>query len=324
MNIVVLDGKAFNPGDLSWEPIRTLGSLTVYDNSTDDEVVARAAEAEIVLTNKVRFPAALFEKLPRLRYVGVLATGYNTIDVVAARKHGVTVTNVPGYSTDSVAQLTFAHLLNLTFQLADHTESVRRGDWCRSDMFCYWFGPLVELTGQTLGLIGFGAIGRRVASIAAAFGMRVIAYTPRLLPGSEPAPEVRAVSLETLLAESDVVSLHCPLTPENRHLIDADRLSMMKRTAFLINTSRGPLIDETALAEALQAGRPAGAGLDVLASEPPHRDCPLLGLKNCFITPHIAWGTLAARQRLLQVVTDNIAAFLNGEPQHVVNPSDAS
>ncbi|MDR3109686.1 MAG: D-2-hydroxyacid dehydrogenase [Planctomycetaceae bacterium] len=318
MHIVILDGKASNPGDLTWDALRNFGDLTVYAQTLQDDVVLRAAEAEVLITNKVCFNADLFSQLPCLRYIGILATGYNNVDIAAAERCGVTVTNVPGYSSDSVAQLTFAHILNLTFSVAVHTNSVRDGDWCRNDMFCYWLTPLTELAGLTLGLVGFGAIARKVAAIAEAFGMNVIAYTPRLAVGSEPLPNVRAVTLETLLTTSDIVSLHCPLTDENRELINAGRLAKMKPTSLLINTARGMLVNEPDLANALTSGKIAGAGLDVLASEPPQHDCPLIGLKNCFITPHIAWGTLAARQRLLQVAVDNLAAFLNGEQKNVV------
>jgi glycerate dehydrogenase len=318
MQITILDGKASNPGDLTWDALRAFGDLTVYFQTSQDEVVSRAADAEILITNKVRFDADLFARLPRLRYIGILATGYNNIDIVAAERCGITVTNVPDYSSDSVAQLTFAHILNLTFGLAVHTNSVRNGDWCRSDMFCYWIMPLTELAGLTLGLVGFGSIARKVATIATAFGMNVIAYTPRLVIDNEPMPNIHAVTLETLLTTSDIVSLHCPLTDENRELINADCLSKMKPTAFLINTARGGLINEPDLANALTSGKIAGAGLDVLVTEPPHDTCPLIGLQNCFITPHIAWGTLAARQRLLQAAIDNLAAFLNGEQKNVV------
>lgn len=318
MKLVVLDGKAFNPGDLSWQPLEAFGDLTVHDRSEGPEVALRAAEADAVFTNKTLLPAETLKRLPRLRYIGILATGFNHIDVAAAGRLGITVTNVPGYSTDSVAQLTFALLLDLTFRLDRHVASVHSGEWCRSEQFCYWHTPLVELRGLTFGTIGFGAIGRAVAVLARAFGMNVQAWTPRLAVGSEPAEGVRAVTLETLLGTSDVVSLHCPLNDANRGFLNAERIAMMKPTAFLLNTARGPLIDERALAEALNQDRLAGAGLDVLSQEPPPEDNPLLTAKNCLMTPHLAWGTLAARNRLMQCVADNYGAFLRGAPKNVV------
>lgn len=318
MKMVVLDGKAFNPGDLSWKPLEAFGNLTVYDRSAEPQIEGRAANAQAVFTNKTPLPAETLERLPKLRYIGILATGYNHVDVDAAQRLGIVVSNVPGYSTDSVAQLTFALLLDLSFRLDRHTEAVREGAWCRSEQFCFWNTPLVELHGLTFGAIGFGAIGRAVAVIARAFGMHVQTWTPRLSVGTEPFEGVRAVDLETLLRTSDVVSLHCPLTPDNHGFLNAERIAMLKPGAFVLNTARGPLIDEQALANALNEGRIAGAGLDVLSQEPPPEGNPLLSARNCLITPHLAWGTLAARARLMDRVAENLGAFLRGTPENVV------
>ncbi len=316
MQIVVLDGHTLNPGDLAWDALKALGPCEIHNRTGPTQVVERARGAEIVLTNKTILTGAAIRQLPQLRYIGVLATGYNVVDVEAARQRGICVTNVPAYGTPSVAQMVFAHLLHFTQHVGEHSQSVHNSDWSRSPDFCYWNYPLVELAGLTMGIVGLGRIGRQVAKLALALGMKVIYYdvTPDLA-----VPEaVVAVDLDTLFRESDVISLHCPLTPDNRGLVNCRRLEMMKPTAFLINTSRGPLIDEPALAEALNRERIAGAGLDVLCEEPPRRDNPLLQAKNCTITPHIAWATKAARQRLMDVAVANIRAFLEGTPQNVV------
>ena len=315
--IVVLDGHAVNPGDLSWDDLKQFGQLTVYEHTPNDQVVARAADATMVTTNKTLLRKDVLAQLPNLRYIGVLATGYNVVDTEAARKQGITVTNIPSYSTPSVAQAVFAHLLNLALHVCEHAHTVRRGDWCKTVDFCYWNFPLVELQGLTLGIVGYGQIGQETARIARAFGMKILATTRS--PKAVDPSEATMVSLDELLAESDVVSLHCPLTDESRHLINAESLKKMKPTAFLINTGRGPLVDEAALADALDAGQIAGAGLDVLAKEPPHEDCPLLTAKNCYITPHLAWASLAARRRLMAIAIENMRAFLDGRPQNVVN-----
>ncbi|MEN6407630.1 MAG: D-2-hydroxyacid dehydrogenase [Thermoguttaceae bacterium] len=317
MNIVVLDGYTLNPGDLSWDALRLLGPCTIYDRTSDSETVAQAAGAEIVLTNKTVLSREVIERLPKLRYVGVLATGYNVVDLAAARERNIVVTNVPNYATASVVQMVFAHLMNLTLHVADHGRGVSAGRWTRNLDFAYWDFPLVELSGQTFGVVGFGRIGRQVAAVAYALGMNVIACVRR--PLIEPPSEIEFVELDELFRRSDVVSLHCPLTPETQQLVDRRRLTLMRPTAYLINTGRGPLVDEAALAEALNAGRLAGAGLDVLSTEPPGIDNPLLTAKNCCITPHIGWATLAARRRLMAVVVDNVRAFLAGKPQNVVN-----
>lgn len=318
MRIVVLDGYTLNPGDLDWSPLAALGQCEIHPRTPPEQVVARAHGAEVVLTNKTVLRGETLAQLPTLRYIGVLATGYDVVDIAAATQQGIVVTNVPDYATAAVAQMVFAHLLNLTHHVAAHAESVRAGDWSRCPDFCYWRQPLVELSGLTMGLVGFGRIGRATARMARALGMQVIFHDPFV---RDVAPEEgAAVDLERLFRESDVVSLHCPLTPQTRHLVNADRLKLMKPTAFLLNTSRGPLVDEQALAEALNAGRLAGAGLDVLPVEPPRSGSPLFTARNCFITPHIAWATRAARQRLLETAVANIRAFLAGAPQHVVNP----
>lgn len=316
MNIVVLDGYALNPGDLSWEGLERLGNCTVYDRTPPERTVERAAAAPVVLTNKTVLDGDIIEQLPELTYIGVLATGYNVVDVQTAADRDIVVTNVPSYGTESVAQMVFAHILNLTQGVAHHAQTVREGRWARADDFCYWDTPLVELQGRVLGIVGLGRIGRAVARIGSAFGMRVLGYDVAAT-GSVPGVE-QTDSLEALLRDADVISLHCPLTDANRRMIDAARLALMKPDALLINTSRGPLIDETALADALNRGAIAGAGLDVLAAEPADPDNPLIAAKNCFITPHIAWATRAARQRLLDTAVENLAAFLAGRPRNRV------
>jgi len=317
MKIVVLDGYALNPGDLSWDALESLGDCTVYDRTTPEQTVDRAAGAEILLTNKTVLSADMLDKLPDCKYIGVLATGFNIVDTVAASGKNIIVANVPTYSTQSVAQMVFAHVLNLTQHVGDHSRTARDGKWTASPDFCYWDYPLIELAGKTMGIIGLGRIGRATAKLASAFGMNVIAYTRH--PDACIAVGCSPVTLDELLAGSDVVTLHCPLTDETEGMINADRLAKMKPTSLLINTSRGPLIDQQALARALNEGRLAGAGLDVMPAEPPPADNPLLSAKNCCITPHIAWATKEARQRLMATAIENIKAFQNGTPQNVVN-----
>jgi glycerate dehydrogenase len=320
MNILVLDGYTLNPGDLSWTGLESLGPCTVYDRTPDEDVVARAAESQIVLTNKTGLPRQILQQLPNLRYVGVLATGYDIVDVKAAREQNIPVTNVPKYATTSVVQMVFAHLLNLTLHVADHGRGVAAGRWTQNADFCYWESPLIELAGLTFGVVGFGQIGRAAAEVARAMGMNVLAYDVAPPdPKNVETDAIRFVGLNDLFRQSDVVSLHCPLRPETQGLVNAERLAMMKPSAFLINTGRGPLVDEQALAEALNAGRIAGAGLDVLSSEPPPANNPLLTARNCCLTPHIAWATKAARQRLLNTAVENVRAFLAGKSQNVVN-----
>lgn len=314
--IVVLDGYTLNPGDLSWEPLEVLGEVRVFDRSSDNEIVSRAADAEIILTNKSALSAAVIEQLSVARYIGVMATGYNVVDLEAARRHGLTVTNVPTYSTSSVAQMVFAHLLNLTQRVGHHAEAVRNGRWAETADFCFWDYPLIELEGTTLGIVGLGQIGQATAHLAHAFGMRVIA-TSRTR--KEMPDYIHWSDLDTLFRTADVVTLHCPLTDETRNLVNAERLAMMKPTAFLINTSRGPLVDERALSVALNSGRLAGAGLDVVCVEPPTESNSLFSADNCYVTPHIAWATKASRRRLMGMTVDNIRAFLEGQPKNVVS-----
>jgi len=318
MKIVVLDGFTLNPGDLDWAPLAALGKLEVFERSAPDEVEARCAGAEIALTNKVPFDAERLARLPELRYLGVTATGTNVVDLAAARARGITVTNVPAYSTPSVAEHVFALLLALARRVEGHAALVRGGRWSVSPDFSFWEGELVELAGRRLGVIGCGAIGRAVIRIGQAFGMVVAAHTAHPERHRAELPGVAFLSLEELLATSDVVSLHCPLTPATEKLLDTRRLALMRPDAYLLNTGRGPLVDEAALAAALNAGHLAGAGLDVLAVEPPAAENPLLTARNCLITPHTAWATRAARSRLLAVVVANVAAFIGGAPQNVV------
>jgi glycerate dehydrogenase len=316
MKIVVLDGYTLNPGDLSWDELKALGECEVFDRTPPDRTVARAKDAEIALTNKTVLDGKVLGQLPKLRYAGVLATGYNVVDVQAARERKIVVTNVPAYSTSSVAQMVFAHLLELTHHVGHHAQSVREGRWTASADFAYWDFPLIELSGLTMGIVGYGRIGRETAAVARAFGMKVLAA------GRAPKPEageVEFVPLDELFRRSDVISLHCPLTPETKGLVNAQRLALMKPTAFLINTSRGPVVDEPALADALNSGRIAGAGLDVLSVEPPPADNPLLKAKNCHISPHFAWATRAARERLMKVAVENVRQFLAGRSQNVVS-----
>ena len=317
MRIVVLDGHTLNPGDLSWDALKALGPCEVHDRTGPRRIVDRASRARIVLTNKTVLTRETIGQLPELQYIGVLATGYNVVDIEAARQRGICVTNVPAYGTPSVAQMVLAHLLHLTQHVGEHGQSVRDGDWSRNPDFCYWSYPLVELAGLAMGILGLGRIGRQTAGLALAFGMKVLYFDTA--PNPDAPVEAAAVDLDTLFRQSDVVSLHCPLTPDNRGFVNRRRLEMMKPTAFLINTSRGPLIDEPALADALNQGRLAGAGLDVLGEEPPPPDNPLLHAKNCTITPHIAWATQAARQRLMDIAVANVRAFLQGNPQNVVS-----
>ncbi|MGA3228687.1 MAG: D-2-hydroxyacid dehydrogenase [Candidatus Binatus sp.] len=318
MKIVVLDGHALNPGDLSWKALSAIGELQVFDRTADDQIVALAHEAEIVLTNKTRLPAQILRQLKSTRYIGVLATGYDVVDLQTARELEISVTNIPTYATASVAQFTFAMLLELCHHVALHSEATRAGEWSRSKDFSFWKTPLVELAGKTIGLIGLGQIGRRVAEIALAFEMRVVAAGTVRSPVPD-WPGFRWYEVNELLPQADVVSLHCPLLPHTRGIINAKSLAMMKPSAFLINTSRGPLVIEQDLADALNNGRLAGAAVDVLSSEPPSPDNPLLRAKNCIATPHIAWATKEARTRLLDTAVANLRAFLDGHPVNVVN-----
>jgi len=316
MKIVILDGYTLNPGDLDWSPLSALGEFTVYDRTPPELTSERAVGADILLTNKTPLPRSAIESLPDLKFIGVLATGYNVVDIAAAKERGIPVANVPGYGTTAVAQHVFALLLELTQRTGLHSDSVRAGEWTRSPDWCYWRTPLVELAGLTMGIVGYGAIGQAVARIALAFGMKVIAATrtPR-----DAVDGVTFTQMDDLFRRADVVSLHCPLTPETQGMVNAVRLATMKPTAFLINTGRGPLVVEQDLAEALRNARIAGAAVDVLATEPPPADNPLLTAPHCLITPHIAWAPRASRQRLMDAVVENVRAFLAGAPVNVVN-----
>ena len=312
MKIVVLDGYAANPGDLSWEGLKTLGECTIYDRTAPEEVLERAAGAEAILTNKVVITAEQMAALPDLKYIGVLATGYNIIDINAARERGIVVTNIPAYSTPSVGQMVFAHILNITQQVQHHSEEVRKGRWTNNADFCFWDTPLIELLGKKIGLIGLGQTGYNTAHIAIGFGMKVWAYTSKSrlqLP-----PEIKKMELDQIFHECDIVSLHCPLTEQTRELVNARRLALMKPTAILINTGRGPLVNEQDLADALNNNQIYAAGVDVLSTEPPRADNPLLTARNCYITPHIAWATTAARERLMGIMQENLKAYIAGKP----------
>ncbi|MFB3903990.1 MAG: D-2-hydroxyacid dehydrogenase [Acidobacteriota bacterium] len=319
MKIVVLDGYTLNPGDNPWDPIARFGELTVYDRTPSELVVARAADADVLIVNKTPVPAAALERLAgRVRHIAVVATGYDIVDVQAARRLGISVSNVPEYGTASVAQLVFALLLELCHRVGDHDRSVKAGDWSSCPDFCYWNQPLVELDGLRLGIVGFGRIGRRVGEIAHAFGMSVAAFDATPGPGPAYSP-FEYVGLDDLFRKSDVVSLHCPLTPSSLRLVNRARLELMKPGSLLVNTSRGKLIDQADLADALRRGRIAGAALDVVWDEPISPDNPLLQAPNCLITPHMAWATLAARRRLMSTAAGNIEAFLAGRPINIVN-----
>lgn len=312
MKICILDGYSLNPGDLDWSPVERLGDVTLFDRTPADKIVERAADADIVLTNKVPFSADTLRQLPRLRFICVLATGYNIIDTEAAARQGVVVANIPAYSTMSVAQMAFAHILNITNHVASYAREVADGKWTNCPDFCFWDSALTELAGKTMGIVGLGNTGMTTARIAVAMGMKVVAMTSKsadtLPEGITPAP------LDDVLASADVVSLHCPLTPSTRHLINAASIAKMKPSAILINTGRGPLVDEQAVADALNGGRLAAFGADVLSQEPPRGDNPLLSARNCFLTPHIAWATLEARTRLMSTATENVRQFIAGEP----------
>lgn len=310
MKIVVLDGYGLNPGDLSWEAMEALGELKVYDRTSPAELMAHAEGADALITNKTVITSADMDALPQLRYIGVLATGYNVVDIDSARRKGIVVTNIPAYSTHSVAQMVFAHLLHITQRVGHYATENKEGRWSANPDFCYWDTPLVELHGKKMGIVGFGNIGKATANLALAFGMEVYVYSSKpqsLLPQS-----IQKRTLDELFKECDVVSLHCPLTSDTLELVNASRLALMQPSAILINTGRGPLINEKDLADALNEGRIAGAGLDVLSTEPPRKDNPLLKARNCFITPHIAWATKEARERLMSIAVNNLKSYLQG------------
>ena len=316
MKIVILDGYTANPGDLSWKALEEMGALTVYERTKPEETIDRAKDAEVVLTNKVLLKRQEIEQLPKLRYIGVLATGYNVVDLEAAREHGIIVTNVPAYSTLSVAQMVFSHLLTVTNHTEHYARQNREGKWTASPDFSYMDMPVTELAGKTFGIVGLGNIGQRVAMIAAAFDMSVVAYTSK--PVDQLPPYIQKKTLDEVLAESDVLSLHCPLTLDTQHLVNRQTLQKMKPSAILINTGRGPLISDQDVADALNNNRLKAFCADVLTEEPPKADNPLLRCENAYITPHIAWASSEARVRLLDVAINNVRAFLDGKPQNVV------
>ncbi|MBS4207681.1 D-2-hydroxyacid dehydrogenase [Bacillus sp. FJAT-50079] len=318
LNIVVLDGYTLNPGDLDWAGLEKLGKVTIYDRTHADEIVPRSIDAQIVLTNKTPMTSETLAQLPKLQYIGVLATGYNIVDTEAAKNQGIAVANVPTYSTHSVAQFVFALLMELCHRVQRHSDAVFEGEWTRSVDFSFTRAPLIELANKTIGLIGLGRIGRQTAQIAQAFGMHVLAVGS----GRRTPPEIAGVEwveLNELLERSDVVSLHCPMTPSTERMLNAERIALMKPSAILINTSRGQLIEDQALADALNEGTIAGAALDVLSTEPPTPDNPLLSARNCVITPHIAWATKEARGRLMEIAVKNVQCFINGKAENIVN-----
>lgn len=316
MKIVVLDGYTLNPGDLSWDALKALGEVVLFDRTPPDQVAARCADAEIIVTNKALVPREVIAALPKLRFIAVTATGFNIVDAAAAKERGIPVSNVPLYGTRAVAQFTIALLLELCHRVGAHADSVRAGDWVKSADWCFARFPLLELDGLTFGVVGWGRIGQATAEIARAMGMKIIAASRSAKP---PRDGVEFLPVDEVFRRADVVSLHCPLTPETKSLVNAERLALMKPTAFLLNTSRGPLLDEAAVAAALNSGRLAAAGLDVLSTEPPKADNPLLSARNCLITPHQAWAAKAARARLMETTVANVKAFLAGRPENVVN-----
>lgn len=317
MKIVILDGYTENPGDLSWDGFAALGQLTVYDRTPANQILSRIGDAEIVVTNKTPLTRETFAACPNIRYVGVLATGYNVVDIEAAKEKGIPVTNIPTYGTTAVAQMVFALLLEICHHVGEHSEAVHRGEWTSCPDFCFWYTPLIELAGKTMGIIGFGRIGQNTAQIAKAFGLTVLAYD------EYPNDAARAlgdyVTLEELLARSDIISLHCPLFPSTKGIINKHSIAKMKDGVILINTSRGPLVIEEDLAQALNSGKVYAAGLDVVATEPIQADNPLLKAKNCIITPHIAWAPKESRARLMDIAVNNLKAFLEQKPVNVVN-----
>lgn len=317
MKIVVLDGYAANPGDLSWDALKDLGECVIYDRTAPAELLERAKDADVLLTNKVVISAETMAQLPNLKYIGVLATGYNIVDIEAARKHGIVVTNIPAYSTNSVAQMVFAHLLNITQRVGHYSHHIKKdAAWTNSKDFCYWDTPLMELDGLKMGIIGLGNTGMATAKIALSFGLEVYAFTSKT---QAQLPEgIKPASMDEIFSKCDIVSLHCPLTEKTKYLINAERLKTMKPTAIVINTGRGPLVNEQDLADALNNGIIYAAGVDVLSTEPPKADNPLLSAKNCFITPHVAWATKAARVRLMDIAVNNLKGFIRGEVQNVV------
>ncbi len=317
LKAVILDGYTENPGDLSWKCIEDLVELTVYPRTSPDMVVQRAADADILIVNKVQITREIIEQLPNLKFVSTLATGFNQLDCTALRERNIDASNIPAYSTNAVAQMVFAFILELTNKTAEYTADVKNGEWCRCEDFCYWSSPLYELDGKTLGIIGFGKIGSRVYEIAKAFGMKVISYTPS--GKKEGFPDIEFTDLDSVLSKSDYISVHCPLTPSTQGLINKDFISKMKEHAYIINTSRGPVANESDIKEALVNGRLSGYATDVLSTEPPKEDNPLLSAPNCLITPHVAWAAYETRLRLMGILENNIKGYLNGKPINVIN-----
>ena len=319
MKIVVLDGYTENPGDLSWSGFQALGDLTVYDRSPQELVASRIGDAQLIITNKTQISEEIMEQCPSIKYIGMLATGYNVIDITAAKRKGIIVTNIPTYGTDAVSQFAIALLLELCHHVGAHSDSVRRGDWSKCKDFCYWNYPLIELSGKTIGIIGFGKIGRSTARIAEAFGMKILAFEPTKIVEEYLSDSIHQVSLEELLQCSDVISLHCPLFPETMGIINKKTIQQMKDGVMIINTSRGPLIIEKDLREALITGKVAGAAIYVVSTEPITQDNPLIDAPNIIITPHIAWAPREARQRLMDIAVDNLRAYIQGSPMNIVS-----
>ncbi len=317
MKIVNLDGYTTNPGDLSWEWLKKYGEYIVYDRTDPDQVIDRVGDADCLIINKTVISKAHLEQMPNLKYVGLQSTGYNVIDCKAARERNIIISNIPAYSTTAVAQLVFAMIMQFTNKVSLHSDAVHSGEWSACPDFCFWKAPLMELDGKIIGIIGFGSIGKRVASIAKAYGMKILVHTPH--PEESKYDDVEFCDLDYLLSNSDFITCHTPLTPQTTGIINADSLNKMKKNAILINTSRGPVVDEQALADALNSGMIGGAGVDVLTEEPPKPNSPLLSAKNCLITPHIAWAGYETRARLMQILEENLAAFISGNPQNVVN-----
>lgn len=316
MKIVILDAYSTNPGDLSWDGFKDLGQLEIYDRTTPDEIVARCIEADCILTNKVVIDKNIINQLPNLKYIGVLATGYNVVDIPAAIERGIVVTNIPAYSTESVVQMTFAHILNITNRVGDYASANRKGRWSGNTDFCYWDSPMHELAGKTLGIVGLGNIGMKVAQLARLFGMDVFAVTSK--HSSDLPDGIQKTTLDGLLGISDIISLHCPLNDKTRELINANSLAKMKQGAILINTGRGPLVNDQDVADSLSAGHLGAYGTDVMSIEPPKSDNPLFTAPNAFVTPHIAWATVEARTRLVSIAVNNLKAFANGNPINVI------
>ncbi|WP_215905114.1 D-2-hydroxyacid dehydrogenase [Treponema pectinovorum] len=316
IKLTILDGFAANPGDLSWEPFKKFAELTIYDRTPPELTVERIADSDAIFLNKVAITEEILKDCPKLKYIGVLATGYNVVDLEAAKKRGIIVTNIPSYSTDSVAQHVFSLILNFTNQVEQHSISVQNGDWINSKDFCYWLSPLTELKGKTLGIFGFGSIGQKVAKIAHAFDMNVLinVHSKNSFTGNE-----KSVSVEELFAQSDFLTLHAPMTAETKEIVNEKTLSLMKKTAFIINTARGGLVNESDLKKALDEQKIAGYASDVLLKEPMTKDCSLFKAKNCVLTPHIAWAPREARQRLFNIALENLEAFISGKPINVVN-----